>query len=56
MRYKTLFRSARAQGNYGPVDYDVPYPWSKKNRPEESPPPLAGGGVTGDNPAQSETV
>ena len=54
--YQKLFRTARAEGSYGPVPYDVPYPWSKKNRPAKSP-PLAGDAVTGDNPphTQSET-
>ena len=54
-RHQELFRAADAAGKVGPVDYDKPYPWSKKSRPAESPPPLAGGGVTGDNPPQNET-
>ena len=54
-RYSKMFRAARAEGSYGPVSHDVPYPWSKKNRPAESPPPLAGDGVTGDNPPQTHS-
>lgn len=47
-------RIARLSGKVGPVDCDAPYPWSKKNRLEESQ-HLAGDAVTGDNPAHGDS-
>ena len=53
-RHMELFREARKTGNYGPVDYDKPYPWSKTNHQGKSA-HLAGNDVTGDNPPENET-
>jgi len=54
-RHQHLIRVARSAGKYGPVDYDKPYPWSKKNSQALSP-PLAGDGASEDNPQQSEAT
>ena len=53
-RHQKLFRSARASGDYGPVDHDVEYPWSRRNHPKK-PAHLAGDGDSGDNPPARET-
>ena len=48
-RHKDLIRAARLAGKYGPVDYDEPYPWSRKNHRSKST-LLAGDAASGDNP------
>lgn len=53
-RHQELFCDARKAGNYGPVDYDKPYPRSQKNLHGKSG-PLAGNAASGDNPLESET-
>ena len=54
-RHQELFRAAHAAGKVGPVDYDKPYPWSKKSRKNKFP-PLAGDSVSDDNSQQSENT
>ena len=54
-RHKELIRAARLAGKYGPVDYDKPYPWSKKNQSAKSP-PLADDTVSSDNPQPKENI
>lgn len=54
-RLEENLRIARLAGKVGPVDYDKPYPWSKKNSQAPSL-PLAGDGVSGDNSQQSDNT
>ncbi len=50
-RYREMARVARATGNYGPVPYDVPYPWSKKGKSKEQ---LPVDGADGDDPSNND--
>ena len=54
-RHQELFRAVRAAGNYGPVDHDAPYPWSKRADAENASQPLAGNDASGDNRAQTDS-
>lgn len=54
-RLEENLRIARLAGKIGPVDYDKPYPWSKKSQSAKSP-PLAGDSVSDDNSHQSENT
>ncbi len=48
-RYQKMFRAARITENYGPVPYDVPYPWSKAARAKCGDGVIAAGGAGDDN-------